>query len=254
MRYTLLDLAQLILASMDSDEINSITDTSEAQSVVGIIRTTYFDIASRADLPRHYGLFQLVASGDPLRPVSMTIPTDRASLDWVKYNVATTANPEYTMRLVKPLPLQDFLNMVLSLNTNDTNTFPYTATIDGANFTLLGTNNRGPQYYTTTNDRYVIFDGYDSTVDTTLQSSKIMCHGQREYAWTSSDSFIPELDDKQHQLLLNEAKSLAFNELKQAQHPKAEKLARRQWIDGQSDKTKIPLQTAHQRDPNYGRK
>lgn len=254
MKYTNLDLVQLILASMDADEVNSVNDTTEARSVLGIVKTTYFDLASRAGLPRHNGLFQLTPSGDPARPVTMILPTNIASLEWVKYNWATVSNPELTMRTIQPLPLLSFLEQVMNLNTNDTNTQSYVETIDGNAFTLLCQNNSPPHYYTTANDGTVLFDRYDNTVDTTLQASKTMCWGQKEYAWSDSDSFVPELDDKQHQLLLNEAKSMCFIELKQTPHPKAEKNARRQWIDGQSDKTKVPLQTAHQRDPNYGRR
>lgn len=254
MKYTNLDLVQLILASMDSDEVNSVSDTTESLQVLGIVKTTYFDLASRADLPRHHNLFQLVASDDISRPVTMTLPDNVEAIEWIKYNWATTDNPELTLRTVNPLPLPDFLNQVLSLNTNDTNTQSYVETINGSPFTLLCQNNSPPHYYTATNDGTILFDRFDNTVDDTLQSSKTMCWGQLSFAWSDADLFVPDLDDKQHQLLLNEAKSMCFMELKQAQHPKAEKNARRQWIDGQSDKTKIPLLTAQQRGNNYGRK
>jgi hypothetical protein len=254
MKYTNLDLVQLILASMDSDEVNSVLDTTESQSVLGIVKTTYFDIASRANLPRHYGLFQLTASGSTARPVTMTVPTTIASVEWIKYNWATTANPELRMTTVTPLSLEAFLDQVMALNTNNTEVFSYVETVNGSQFTLLGQNNRAPHYYTTADDGTILFDSYDNTVDSTLQSSKTMCWGQRDFAWSNTDTFVPDLDDKQHQLLLNEAKALAFAELKQTIHPKAEKNARRQWIDGQSDKTKVPLQTAHGRDVNYGRR
>lgn len=254
MKYTNLDLVQLILSSMDSDEVNSVGDTIESQSVLRIIKTTYFDLASRANLPRHYGLFQLTPSGTPLRPVTMTLPSNIEAMEWVKYNWATTAHPELTMRDVKPLPLQAFLNQVLSLNTNEPDVQSYVENINGSAFTLLCKKTCAPHYYTTADDGTILFDSYNNTVDSTLQAVKTMCWGQRVFPWSDTNAFVPDLDDKQHQLLLNEAKALAFAELKQVQHPKAEKNARRQWIDGQSDKTKIPLQTAHQRDIHYGRK
>lgn len=254
MKYTNLDLVQLILSSMDSDEVNSVSDTVESRAVLDIVKTTYFDLASRANLPRHYGLFQLVASADPAQPVTMTLPMNVAALTEIRYNAATTANPELTMRDVTPMPFRDFLNHILALNTNTADVQSYIQTVNGGVFTLLCQNDRAPHYYTTSDDRTILFDSYDNTVDGTLQSSKTMCWGQLEFPWSALDTFVPDLDDKQHQLLLNEAKALAFMELKQTAHPKAEKNARRQWIDGQSDKTKISLQTAHQRDVNYGRK
>lgn len=254
MKYALLEIVQLVLASMDSDEINSITDTTEAQSVLGIVKTCYFDLAAQANLPRHYGMFQLTPSGDITRPVTMYLPDNIASMEWIRYNWATLANPELTMNMVYPMPLEAFLNQIFQLNTNDVNTQSYQEVVNGNTFTLLCQNDRAPHYYTTANDGTVLFDCFDNTMDSTLQSQKTMCWGQKEFPWTASDTFVPDLDDKQFQLLLNEAKALAFVELKQATHPKAEKNARRLWIDGQSDKTKIPLQTAHQRDVNYGRR
>jgi len=253
MKYTNLDLVQLTLSSMDSDEVNSVNDTVESQSVLNIVKTTYFDIASRAGLPRHFGLFQLVASGSVDRPVTMTLPSNAASVEWIKYNIATDDQP-LTMREIQPLPLQAFLEKIFALNSTDSNVVSYFVYVGDTQYTLLCQNDRPPTYYTTTDDGTVLFNSFNFITDDTLQSSKTMCWGQKEFPWAATDTFVPDLDDKQHQLLLNEVKALAFLELKQTPHPKAEKTARRQWIDGQSDKIKIPLQTAHQRDPHYGRK
>ncbi len=52
-------------------------------------------------------------------------------------------------------------------------------------------------------------------MDTTLQTSKTLCYGQIIPTFTLEDSFIPDLDDTQFPLLLNEAKAIAFVELKQ---------------------------------------
>lgn len=255
MKYTLLDLTQKILASMDGDEINSITDTTEAQSIVQIIQTSYYDIVARANLPRHNGIFQLTPSGDVTKPVTMTLPSTITELKWLKYDWHTLDNPEVTFNDVQPMENHEFATMVLGLNTNDTDVFSYTFTNpDGQTVTFLAKNSQGPRYYTTFNDNTVLFDSYDSSVDATLQGSKTLCYGQRELPWTMSDTFVPDLDDKQFQLLLNEAKSMAFAELKQMAHPKAEQNARKLWINQQSSKTKVPTQTAHQRGPYYGRK
>lgn len=255
MRYTLLDLTQKILASMDGDEINSITDTTEAQSIIQLIQTTYYDIAARANLPRHFGVFQLQASGDTTKPVTMTLPSTCSALNWIKYDWHTTANPEVTFMDVQPMENHEFATMVMSLNTTDTDVFSYTYTnVEGQTLTFLGKNTQGPRYYTTFNDNTVLFDSYDRTVDTTLQGSKTLCYGQRELPWTMSNTFVPDLDEKQFQLLFNEAKALAFAELKQMPNPKAEQTARKLWINQQSAKTRVPTQTAHQRGPYYGRK
>ena len=86
MKYTLLELVQNILSSMDADEVNSITDTVEAQQVAKIVRTVYMDIMERANLPEHYGLVNLQASGTTLKPVLMTVPSSVQDIIWIKYD------------------------------------------------------------------------------------------------------------------------------------------------------------------------
>lgn len=251
---TLLDLTQDILAAMDSDEVNSINDTTESQSVVRIIKRAYMDIAARANLPRHNNVFQLVPSNDTTKPVTMTLPSNVASVEWIKYDWATTENPEINLTDVHPLPLHDFLATVLALNSTEPDVFTYTQVIDGQVMTFLGKNSRGPRYYTTADDRTILFDSYDASMDSTLQAEKSLAFGQKNFPWQSVDTFVPDLDERQFALLFNEAKSMCFAELKQSAHPKAEEKSRKHWINQQSGKTKVPLQTAHMRGPNYGRK
>jgi hypothetical protein len=92
MRYTLLELTQLILSSMDSDEVNSITDTVESVQVTTILKNVFYDMATELDLPEHETLFELTASGDNTKPAIMTIPTDVTKLTSIKYDNAATAD------------------------------------------------------------------------------------------------------------------------------------------------------------------
>ena len=41
MKFTLLEMVQEILSDMDSDEVDSIEDTVEAEQVATIVRSTY---------------------------------------------------------------------------------------------------------------------------------------------------------------------------------------------------------------------
>ena len=49
MKLTLLEMVQDILSSMDSDEVNSITDSTEALQVARIIRDSYIEITDRLE-------------------------------------------------------------------------------------------------------------------------------------------------------------------------------------------------------------
>ena len=249
MKYNLLEMTQTILSSMDSDEVDSITDTTEAQQVAKVIRTAYFNITARADLPEHRQIFSLDSSGDINLPVLMIKPEVLRRVDWIKYNKSTVDAPQDQFDYVTILPLQQFLDMVQQFNENDTDIESFVLN----SHTFYFRNGIAPTYCTVVDDFYVVFDSYDNTLDTTLQSDKTMCYGLVIPAFTLADTFMPDLDDQQFALLLNEAKSLAFMELKQAPHEKAEQESKRQWRTLQRTKS-LDKPLAFDQFPNFARR
>jgi hypothetical protein len=255
MKYTLLQLTQTVLSSMDSDEINSINDTVESQQVVKIIKTCYGDIFSRGNVPENYTIFQLTASGDSTYPTIMTLPTDAVkNCLWVKYDCALSGETDTNFQPMHFVSLDEFLRRMHAYRPSEDSvleTFDYE--IEGTDFEFIVDNSVAPSNLTTWDDSTFLFNSYDSDVDTTLQSSKTMCYGERQPPWTESDAFVPPLDD--HQLLIHEAKSLAWAEMRQLTHPRAERSARQQWVQLARTKHKIldgdDFKTWT---PNYGRK
>jgi hypothetical protein len=274
MRMTLLDMTQNILSALDSDEVNSISDTTESVQVAGIIKTSFFNITSRSSLPVQTELFQLDSSLDLTQPVLMYRPDHVAKMQWIKYydtsvsdnddngghdinldiietTGTTSATPQY--KYVTIIPIQQFLDRVNTFNVLDSNTFSWSFQSDNGNYNFFYKNNKQPQYCTVLQNYYIIFDGYDATQDSTLQTSKTMCYGEISPEWSMTDTFIPDLDDQQFPLLLNEAKSLAFLELKQMSHPKADQEVKRQWSTLQKDKSLTDKPTYFNALPNFGR-
>lgn len=250
MSYTLLELVQTIASSMDSDEITSIVDSVESMQIATVVRTAYNDLISRLDLPEHSTLFNLTASGTATKPVLMFVPSDIKTIRWVQYDAQTADNTDVNYQDVKYLELKSFLDMVNSLDVGADEV----DSMSHDTFTFLFNNNRAPMFYTTYDDHTIIFDSYDSDVDTTLQASKTRCYGNTIVTWEMSDAFVPNLDEAQFALLLNEAKSLAWTELKQSQHPKAEQSARRQWVKSQKSKSNFNALKELDKLVNFGRK
>lgn len=278
---TLLDMTQEILSSMSSDEVNSIGDTTESMQVATIIKRKYFDIIGRSSLPEHNQLIQLTSSTDPSAPVLMYVPAEVNSIKWIKYfdtNIFDGASPntfEHDVntdihptggssatrtpgyQYVTILPIEQFIDMVNHFNPDDTNvdTFTFTdaANLFPGNFSFYYKNNVQPLYCTVIGNKYVIFDAFDNTQDDTLQTSKTMCFGQVAPAFQMVDSFIPRLDDKEFPLLLNEAKALAFYELKQVPHQKAEQEIKRQWSSVSKNKSVDNKPSYFNQLPDYGR-
>lgn len=256
MQYTLLELVQLILSSMDGDEVDTILETTESEQIANVIKSTYWDIISRADFPEIYTFFRLTQTS-AATPTMMTLPST-LSLEFVKYNGILEDSEGDTSDLfqdVEWMALEKFLSRMYSLSTDDSDVTGYTATIDGATQSFFAINTRPPQYYTTFNDQTVIFDAFNSDEEDFLEAEKTMCYGKKLPTFSMSDSFVPDLPDQFFSLLLNESKALAFAELKQVTHAKAEQRARRGWINLQKRDRKLnesnrPLNNL----PNYGRK
>lgn len=239
MKYTLLDLTQAVLSSMDSDEINSIGDSSESLQVVEVIKTVYDDIISRTDLSGNKVLFNLVASTDPSRPTLMRKPSNIDRIEWLKYDIANTHDVTPNWNTLTFLPVQDFVDYVHSYNTTDTDVSYFDYTTDTFTFRFTYKTDTHPHYYTSFDDQTLVFDAYDSGIENTLQSSKTLGFGTKITSFIKEDNFVPNLQPQQFALLLNEAKSLAWTELKQSPHPKAEQSARRNWRHAQKTRQNI---------------
>lgn len=250
MKYTLLELTQNILSRLDSDEVDSINDTVEAMQVARVIRNTYFNILTRANLPEHKKLIQLTASGDSTKPVLMTRPSNVSSIEWIKYNVRTATDLTDRYDYVTPVSLSQFLEMQDSLSTADTSV----GTMVVNSITFAFKNNVRPCFCTIVEDVNIIFDSYDSGVETTLQTSKTKCSGLTLPTFALIDATIPDLDDIQFPLLLSEATAVAFVDLKQMPNPKAEQESRRNWVSLQRTKALKKIPSAFDELPNFGRR
>lgn len=257
MRLTLLEMVQDILSSMDSDEVNSISDTTEALQVATAVKHAYLDIVSKSNLPEHFDLFELNASLDPTKPTVMHLPEGCLGLIWVKYDKRELGDLEPDYQKVSYLPQDVFFDYVLGYrdqHQNDTVRYQ----ISGPNISsvdIVSLNNKSPSYYTSFNDRTILFDSYDSSVDGTLMKNKTICYGEFGKPFLMEDSFVPDLDSRQFSLLYNEAKASCFADIKQTSNERAESKVRKGWVTLQHQKSNIPSRPSfYDTTPNYGRK
>lgn len=222
-------MVQDILNDMDSDEVNSISDTVEATQIANIIKTTYEEVVNDRKWPTHRLVTQLVASGSSLYPSHMSLLEAVKELLWIKYNKRKSTDTKDMFLDVLYMDPDDFISM---LNNRDSSasTIDTVTDYDGTKFYIL--NDIAPSYWTSFDDENIVFDSYDSAVDTTLQSSKTQICVYKETSFTLTDTFVPDLPAKAFPYLLAESKSVAFNAIKQIANPKEEQRSRRQrtWL------------------------
>lgn len=220
---TLLEIVQNILSAMESDEVNSIGDTVEALQVAEEVRTAFDDLFTTYGWPSQEGWIKLNASNDPDLPTTMTLPDNVEEIYWVKYNVGTVEQPEFVeVRRGDP-------SLFFRYGTVYTSQTSPIKLVDN----LYVQTDRHPTYWTTYDNKTLVFNSYNSAVDDTLQQSKVLCWGRTTPKFELRDDFIPPIDQMHFPLLLSEAKRMCFVNYKGVANANEERRNRNQRIKAQ---------------------
>lgn len=240
MTYTLLEMVQALLRSLGSDEVNSIDDTTESIAVAEIIKEVYYDLVNDVALPEHETLFQLNASGDNTKPCLMTAPSNVLQIRSIQYDKrgAGETKPDYTT--LTYMDIGDFITRQQVLRNDPSNVGVMIVKHNNEDFEFIFRTDTPPQFYTTADDNQIIFDSFDSTLDTTLQKTKTVCTGRTVPPFSMVNSFVPDIHPQEFSLLLNKAKVRAFFELKEQPNTEAATETRRQKIINQKRKRTTP--------------
>jgi hypothetical protein len=250
-KQTLLEMVQDLLSDSDGDEINSISDTIEGQQAATVIRQCYRDIVETYDLQAIEVAFQLSASGTSARPTHMTVPSEIFDITVVRYDTRLDGDPPAytTIGYVTP---EEFLDAVS--NNDSTATYYQNVTDPETNFVLSIRNNKAPGMWTSLDGGdTLIFDSFDSDVDSTLQTSKNQCLGRKRNDLTIADTSTIDLPEQLQQLLYNDARELYFDLYKEGAPRKVGEKARYSRMKAKERKTKIAT-PASLNLPDYGRK
>jgi len=247
MKATLLDIVQEILSDLDSDEVNSIDDTVESEQVATIVKSTYQAMISSRFWPHTRRSIQITSYSDSNLPTHMRIQDEIQKLCFINYNKVKLGETKKDYKEITYLEPDQF---VFKTNKEDSTSTDVIVVNDPGGVELLIRNDKAPTYYTSFNDETIIFDSYDSSVDSTLRASKVQAQAYVFPAWSTTDSFIPDLPDYAFTALIEEAKSRAALKLKQVVDQKAEQESARQnrWIARKSRRVNGGVQY-----PSYGR-
>ncbi len=246
-KMTLLEMTQNILSAMDSDDVNSITDTVEATQVATVIKETYYEIIDNLNIPSLEALLRLDGLSDTEKPNYLMLPDGVDSIKWVKYDYQTDGATDY--RDIEYLTPENFLLMTSARAGQDDTT--EVSDFNGMKLWII--TNENPHYWTTFDNLHLVFDSYDSSLDTTMQEIKTMAWGQRYPDFTFEDTFIPDLSANMFSRLLAEAKSVCFFNFKQVTNPKEEQKSRRQKVQEMNNRWKMN-QRRYDDQINYGRR
>jgi hypothetical protein len=248
MKMTLLEMVQNILSDMDSEEINSISDSNEAEQIAQVVKNTYFNMIATRFIPEHSQTIKLDSFSSTARPTHFKFPERVKNIKSLDYNVSKkVGGVEY--RRLKYLDPDEFFGLSDNRDSLASNVKQVADVTSGT--TLLIRTDVMPMYYTSFDNDNIVLDSYDSTVDAILTSAKTRAYGVKYPTFDSfSNTFVPDMDATMFPFLLAEAKSTAMSLFKSGSDPKIEQAARRQKAYVQNDMHKV--NTGRPKN-NYGR-
>ena len=232
-KMTLLEMVQNIASALETDEVNSITDTTESLQIAEVIKETFYELFNNIFIPEFQGMFTLMSYSNPASPNYLVAPEDVSKINWIKYKNARINNVFQPVDYMNP---EEFLNMMLAIPDDSDRTITTQDPTSGVQYNIY--TNKSPSFFTMFDDRHIAFDSIDLETESTLQDVNSVAYGWKDFDFLMEDSFVPPIDGNLFPLLLAEAKSVCFINLKQITSSKEEQRARRQRIRLQNDKFK----------------
>lgn len=245
---TLLSMTQDVLEDISGDEVNSIDDTLEATRVAKIIKGKYMAMMSNRNWPHMHQALTITPRSDSNFPTHMSIEDDLKELTLLTYDVSKLGATSKNYEPIKYKKPDDFLRYINNRSSANSNV---TVVTDDSGVELLIITDKQPEYYTSFDDENLVFDAYDSDVDTTLQGSKTQAMGYVMPTFSLTDGYVIDIPTEAEAALLEQCKSTAQWKLRQIQDPDAEVETRRQqrWLSRKA--WRVNGETSS---PNYGRK
>lgn len=250
-KMTLLEMVQNIASALETDEINSITDTTESLQIAEVVKETFYEQFNNIYVPELQGLFTFESVSSIVSPNYLKVPDNISKVQWVRYK---DFRSDDRMTLIPYVHPDDFLDTQLQYNSLTTEATLTTDPVSGVQYYVR--NNTPPSMFTMFDDKYVVFDQFDLDYETTMEGSNSIGYGTKVFEFLMEDDYVPPLDGNLFPLLLAESKAVCFINLKQVASAKEEQRARRQRIRMQNDQfhSKQAQTDYWNRSPNYGRR
>ncbi len=213
----ILFIVQRVLNELDFDPVDDINDTPEALQTANICGDVYDEIVAKRQIAQKRTLGPLVALSDPTKPTHMKLPDGVMRLESVSYNKENLESAGRKMyELVRYVEPDQFLTQIQG---RDNNLATVQVVTDLGGTELLIANDGPPACWTSFDDTHIVFDSFDSDVDTTLQDSKSQCIFYQDNILIIDNNTIPDLPADAFPFLLAETKNRANAALNQEVNP-----------------------------------
>jgi hypothetical protein len=247
-KMTMLEITQDILNDIDGDFVNSIDDTEESTQVAQIVKSTYLAMMSNRNWAHTRKPIQLTPTTDLNKPTHVIVPEKVKELYFINYNAVKSGDTKADFKAQIWREPDEFLQLVNYYDNSQSNV---TTVIDNSGIVIQIKNDEAPSFYTSFDDRSLVFNAFDSEVESNLTSTKMQSMAYVMPDLIVGDSVIPDLPDEAFSALVEAAKSKCSWKLRQVADPAAQAEAKRQnkWLARKG--RRIAQGFTY---PNYGRK
>ena len=240
MQRTLLQVVQKYLDRTSGFYVNSIFETDEAIQVASLAEDTYYEMIQEfPNLLFTQKERTLDSIGDATKPNYLLIPKNVQKIQESKlyYNVAKT-DTDVTLsynELQYMTPLE-FINLTSSRTNGTANTEIITGFNNEKTVVIT---NKFPQYYTSFDDVYVVFDSYNNTYDSTMQAGKSKVVSTEEAVFLQQDDFVIPIPNALSETYLYMFLDQAYNDIHQERNAAIAAKARKMRIKLQQDSRRL---------------
>ena len=247
-KYTALELVQHMLSAIDSDEVSSIDDTTEARQAYDHVKLAYEELLGSRQWPFTRTNFVFESASSSAKPTRAKIPTYISEIVYLKYR-------RKAISYVTPEVFQDLVDQRDAAATN-----VVVWKEDGVPLAVF--KDRAPTYWTSFDDEIIILDSFDSAVDASLYiaAAELTGYGVKTPCeWPDSDVadtfVVSDLPEKYFPLFRAMCRERAFYYLKQMETPTDTRFIRKQKIHlNKTDSRVRRSDSILQTEPHYGRK
>ena len=249
---TLLEIVQGILSEADGDEVNSISDTVESDQTARVVQSEFLTLVDEFDIKTSETLTQLQATSGTT-PCQMTRPEGFHSIEKIWYDKRTTSGGDPDFKEVSFMEPEDFLEMTMRRTASDSDVT--TMALGNSGYSIQIKTGEAPTYWSIL-ERYddIIFDSYDSSLDTNLQASKSLAKGVQRPTLTLADGSVPDLPQNLMTLLKARARAFYWDVYKDGMTPAIARRESHAEVRSQRKKYITKKQQQKRTGANYGRK
>lgn len=186
MKLTVLDAVQSYLNAVNGFRVDSIHETDEAYQAALICKETYQMLFQHVnDLQFASSLVTLDDLLDVDKPTHLRIKqaVNKIHLSKIQYIRDLDNNVYCDVQYINPV---EFLDLTKYRSSTEANT--QVVLENGAKFTVY--TNRQPQYWTSFDDDYIVFDSWDASESTTVVASRTRMYASVEQDFILDDDFI----------------------------------------------------------------